>query len=288
MLVDVHCHVHPPDFSLEEIGEITKQVELIAVSCHLHEAETLLEISSGNTRYHVCLGAHPENLPYQELLDERQLDLFLNRISQVIERYKDRILGIGEVGLDYRPSILGEQADWRKHVQLRVFRHQIQLASKYQLPLNIHSRSAGHHAIHEVTSNRQPQDRFLVLMHAFDGQSKYVRSAIESTDYIFFSVPANVVRADAMKKWIKFIPLDRIVLESDAPALAADVTCKKNDPRSALETTIRYILATRSSDVRNEDDLRQLLRETSLRIFPRIASERLAETQSPFIESAPF
>ena len=80
-----------------------------------------------------------------------------------------------------------------------MFREQIDLAVKYNLPLNVHSRNAGHYAI-ELLMDLIPIDSDIgVCMHAFDGKAKYATSALKR-DNFYFSIPPSCLRDDATKK----------------------------------------------------------------------------------------
>nr|XP_017203284.1 putative deoxyribonuclease TATDN3 isoform X4 [Oryctolagus cuniculus] len=145
-LVDCHCHLSAPDFDhdLDDVLEEAKKVNvmaLVAVAEHSREFEKIMQLSERYNGFVLpCLGVHP----VQELPSEDQRSVTLKDLEvalPIIERYKDRLLAIGEVGLDFTPRFAG--TDEQKEEQRQVLIKQVQLAKRLNLPLNVHSRSAG-------------------------------------------------------------------------------------------------------------------------------------------------
>ncbi|CAI5472325.1 unnamed protein product [Closterium sp. Yama58-4] len=107
-----------------------------------------------------------------------------------------------------------------KSVQREVFRRQLSLSAELGLPVNVHSRSAGHHAIEEIVQSGLPATS-AALMHAFDGRLVHAQRA-ERHGGFFFSVPPSIVRSPQKQKLVKGLPLSCLVLETDSPALAPE------------------------------------------------------------------
>ncbi|CAI5982924.1 unnamed protein product [Closterium sp. NIES-64] len=105
-------------------------------------------------------------------------------------------------------------------MQREVFQRQLSLAAELGLPVNVHSRSAGHHAIEEIVQSGLPATS-AALMHAFDGRLVHAERA-ERHGGFFFSVPPSVVRSPQTQKLVKGLPLSCLVLETDSPALAPE------------------------------------------------------------------
>ncbi|XP_051042590.1 putative deoxyribonuclease TATDN3 isoform X3 [Phodopus roborovskii] len=145
-LVDCHCHLSAPDFNsdLDDVLEKAKKANvmaLVAVAEHAGEFERIIQLSERYTGFILpCLGVHP----VQELSPEKPRSVTLKDLDvalPVIEKYKDRLLAIGEVGLDFSPRFAG--TDEEKEEQRQVLIRQVQLAKRLNVPLNVHSRSAG-------------------------------------------------------------------------------------------------------------------------------------------------
>ncbi|KAI8927825.1 hypothetical protein BC831DRAFT_451198 [Entophlyctis helioformis] len=173
-----------------------------------------------------------------------------------------RIAAIGECGLDFSPHVLeaslslslsrgtgdGQPAtsskkkdparhDHIKAVQRQIFQAHIDASQRLHIPLNVHSRSAGHHALSQLAASQPHQG---ALLHAFDGKPSYAVQAAamqalhDFPSRLMFSVAPIVVRDAGMQAWVKMVPLDALVIETDAPALAS-VKGARNSVRNASE-----------------------------------------------------
>uniref|UniRef100_A0A5F9C7T2 TatD DNase domain containing 3 n=1 Tax=Oryctolagus cuniculus TaxID=9986 RepID=A0A5F9C7T2_RABIT len=135
----VDCHWH---FSEAKKGNV---MALMAVAEHSGEFEKIMQLSE---RYNglvlPCLGVHPvQELPSEDQRSVTSKDLEV--ALPIIGHYKDQLLAIGEVGLDFTPRFAG--TDEQKEEQRQVLIKQVQLAKRLNLPLNVHSRSAGRPSI---------------------------------------------------------------------------------------------------------------------------------------------
>lgn len=116
-----------------------------------------------------------------------------------------------------------------KLLQREVFKKQLDFAAELGLVVNVHSRSAGHHALDMVIQHPGfTSGRLRALFHAFDGKCKY---AVAAPDGVYFSVPPSIARGKQMQKLVSLLPLQRLLLESDSPALAP-VSGERNVPRN--------------------------------------------------------
>jgi len=132
-------------------------------------------------------------------------------------------VAIGEVGLDY--WIIKEEGD--REVQRVVFNGFIQLGKELDLPLNVHSRSAGRHAIAMLLETGATR----IQMHAYDGKYSTALPAVEAG--FFFSIPPSVVRSEQKQKLVRKLPLSCLLIETDSPVLGA-IPHERNEPANAL------------------------------------------------------
>jgi TatD DNase family protein len=136
-----------------------------------------------------------------------------------IRSERSKLIAIGEVGLDF--WVVKEED--QKALQKDILKGFIDLAKGLNLPLNIHSRSAGRHAVAlllECGASR-------VQMHAFDGKASAALPAVEAG--FFFSIPPSVVRSRQKQKLVKHLPLSCLLVETDSPVLGPDPK-KRNEP----------------------------------------------------------
>ncbi|MHA1925647.1 MAG: TatD family hydrolase [Candidatus Thorarchaeota archaeon] len=166
------------------------------------------------------------------------------------------MIAIGEVGLDhFRIRNHSERND-----QEQTFRKLIALASDFKLPIQVHSRSAGAKAIAVL----EKCDARSVHMHAFDGKAGHAKKASRDLEY-YFSIPISVVRSPQKRKLVKAVAIERLLMETDSPVLGPEKGIR-NEPSNiwlALRETARILK-------REEEELREIVLENTLRLYSRI------------------
>jgi TatD DNase family protein len=215
-LVDVHAHMYDKAFE-QDLEEVLGRAEVRGIKAILAVSETLadaVQIQAMAERHGVikpCAGLHPE------IVNRDRAEEMLAFIRQ----HGDGLVAIGEVGLDYwqvkDPS--------KRDLQRLIFAQHISLAREIGLPLNVHSRSAGRHAIAWLKAHHAQR----VLMHAFDGKVSAAKEGIDAGYY--FSIPPSIVRSPQKQKLVRDLPLDRLLLESDAPVLGPSRE-ERNEPQN--------------------------------------------------------
>jgi TatD DNase family protein len=212
-LVDCHVHLDDQAFQpdLEEVLHCAQQAgvrTLIAVSENRESAEAVLSLAQ---RYPAlirpCIGLHPT--PRGGTVTREQMEEVRRLVD---DAHRECLVGIGECGLDFQPRSV--PTDEHKLTQRWVFEQQIRLAREYDLPLSVHSRSAGRPVIEWL----QVHGAQRVCLHAFDGSVKVAKRAIAAG--YFFSVPPSVCRSPSFQELVKAVPMEQLLLESDAPALS--------------------------------------------------------------------
>ena len=207
-LYDTHAHLAASEFDGDR-GEVIEAARvggvhgILSVSESLEDLEKNLRIfahSPGPVR--IGAGLHPDNA------DEEQA----RRVIEYTRLNRSSIAAIGEVGLDFWHAQTG--AD--RELQLAVFERFIALALELNLPLNVHSRSAGRVAIERLIAKGGRK----VQMHAFDGRAAVALVGVEAG--FLFSVPPSVVRSLQKQKLVRRLPLSSLMLESDSPVLGPE------------------------------------------------------------------
>ena len=213
-LIDCHAHLGDPIFDEDRTAVLQRAREagvtgVVTVAETLEDAERNLQLA----------GEYPELLPaaglYPTYLDLEQAE----RMETLIRERRERLVAIGEVGLDHWK--VKEPAE--RELQREIFTRFIRLSEEVDLPLNIHSRSAGRHVIALLLDEGARR----VQLHAFDGKPASALPAVEAGYY--FSIPPSVVRSRQKQKLVRRLPLSCLLLETDSPVLSA-VPGERNEP----------------------------------------------------------
>ena len=214
MLVDTHTHLLDPVFDADRSAVLERAREagvgaVISVSENLAEVERNLELAGEHPALRVAAGLFPT------VLDAEQG----RAVEERIRSQRDRLVAIGEVGLDYWKV----QDESGRQAQRTIFARFVDLAVELDLPLNVHSRSAGRQTI-ELLVERGARR---VQLHAFDGRAAKALPAVEAG--YFFSVPPSVVRSPQKQKLVRRLPLESLLVETDSPVLGPD-PAERNEP----------------------------------------------------------
>lgn len=223
-LVDTHAHLCDPSFQNDCFEVIARAKTagvhaIIAVGEDLSDAQRNLHLAAENRAIKPAAGLYPANLDLDAAFE----------VMAFIRRNRERLYAIGEVGLDF--WVVKEDA--QKELQREIFAMFIRLAIEVDLPLNVHSRSAGRHAVKLLLDNGATK----VQLHAFDGKYAAALPAIEAG--YFFSIPPSVVRSRQKQKLVKNLPFECLLVESDSPVLGPDPG-KRNEPAN-LPISVRAI-----------------------------------------------
>ncbi len=217
-LVDAHAHLCAEPFAHDLVAVLARArargvLAVLAVTETLVDAEETLALARRHPLIRPCAGLHPTVVDRQEAAE----------MVAFIRAHADELVAVGEVGLDR--WVIQDEA--QRAVQREILARQIALARELDLPLNVHSRSAGRHTIAFL----REQGARRVLLHAFDGKASAALPALEAG--YFFSIPPSIVRSPQKQKLARQVPLERLLLESDAPVLGPSRE-ERNEPANIL------------------------------------------------------
>jgi len=217
-IVDSHAHLCDPLFDMDRI-EVLKRAQaaginaIVSVSENLSDAKQNIELAEAHPELRAAAGLYPSCLDLNQA----------KAMHSFIRKERSRLVAIGEVGLDY--WIVKEESD--RELQREIFCGFIELSLDLDLPLNVHSRSAGRHAV-ELLLERGARK---VLLHAFDGKVASALPAVEAG--YFFSIPPSVIRSHQKQKLVKQLPLSCLLVETDSPVLGPSAG-ERNEPANAV------------------------------------------------------
>ena len=213
-LIDTHAHICDPGFDRDREQVLARARDagvdaIIAVGEDLDDARKNLALAEKYPQLKPAAGLYPTHLD----LDQA------SEMATFIRHNRPRLAAIGEVGLDFWVA----QEAAQKELQREIFESFIELSNALDLPLNIHSRSAGRHAVEMLIRH----DARRVQLHAFDGKAGTALPAVEAG--YFFSIPPSVVRSRQKQKLVKQLPLSCLLVETDSPVLGP-VANERNEP----------------------------------------------------------
>lgn len=213
-MIDIHCHLEytqNPEEILKEAKE--KGMEMV-VGCalNLKEAENLLKWKEKFEILQISFGFHPE-----DTADIKEKDL--ERYISFIEERKNEVLAIGEIGLDYSYEKV------EKEKQKEIFKIFLNLAQKLDLPVIIHCRQAFEDLLDILKEEKVKK----VALHCFSGSEGVLKEAISRGYFISFST--NICYTKKHPRLAEKTPLEKILLETDAPWLDPDSQGKNFDNR---------------------------------------------------------
>ncbi len=217
-IIDTHAHICDSAFD-EDRGDVLKRAAkagvgaIIGLGEDMADARRNLELAAKHPMIRPAAGLYPT------ILDPDQAE----QMKSFIRKERSKLVAIGEVGLDF--WVVKE--DPRKEIQKEILRGFIELSKELDLPLNIHSRSAGRHAVALLLESGATR----VQMHAFDGKASAALPAVEAGYY--FSIPPSVVRSRQKQKLVRNLPLSCLLVETDSPVLGPEPN-DRNEPANII------------------------------------------------------
>jgi len=222
-MIDVHCHLEQKDYDEDRdeiIEKCKKELKAVITSC-AHPKDFNLTMDMVN-RYRnfvfASCGIHPE---YIKEVSEKEIEEFIEKIKQ----NKDNLVAIGECGLDF---FWVREPEWQQK-QKDLFIRLIELSKELKKPLVIHSREA----YEETLRILEQEDVREVDMHMFGYH--HLTNRIVNNGW-FISINTIILRSKSHKKIARDCPIERLMLETDAPWLSPKKLLEgideKNDPTS--------------------------------------------------------
>ncbi len=247
-LIDTHCHLDMTSYD-KDLTEVLERAyafqikRIVSIGIDLHSSERAILLARKHRQLSATIGIHPHDV---KNTTERDYEL----LEQLHTKHAKHIVGYGEIGLDYVKNY--SPTDKQQHH----FAHQLNLASKLNLPVIIHNREADRDTI-DILKKSNPLSRG-GIMHCFSGDYNFARQVLDLG--LLVSIPGIVTfkNATTLHEVVKKIPLDSLVLETDGPFLAPHpYRGKRNEPSFILHT------ASKVAEIRNIS-IEEVARQTSL------------------------
>ncbi|WP_185982541.1 TatD family hydrolase [Aureimonas mangrovi] len=225
-IVDSHCHLDFPDFAeerdaiVQRAGDAGVQL-MVTISTYVSRIEGLIALTDRYPNIYASIGTHPQNAAIES-------DVPAERLVEISTHPK--IVAIGEAGLDYHYD------NAPRDVQATVFRRHIEAARETGLPLVIHSRDADED-METILREETGKGAFPFLLHCFSAGRSLAEAGIELGGYVSFSGILTFGRSDELRAIAADLPLERLLVETDAPYLAPTPhRGKRNEPAYTRHT----------------------------------------------------
>jgi TatD DNase family protein len=223
-MIDTHCHLTDPRL-LEQLDSVIDRARaagvshMITIGTDIADDRAAISLCRGRTNLRCAIGIHPN---YTQ-------DATLNDIPQLrILQSDPSVVALGEMGLDYFHKF----AD-RDH-QRSLFEAQLQLAAEVSRPVVIHSREA----IDDTLAILRTFPTVRAVFHCFTGTAPQADRILAAGYWISFTGPVTYKKNDDLREVVKRVPIDRLMVETDAPYLSPEPhrSHKTNEPALVIHT----------------------------------------------------
>jgi TatD DNase family protein len=255
--IDIHCHLDFPDYGAE-IGEVLgrmkeKEVGAITIGTDLESSKRAVRIAEENENIWACIGIHPNEVPPLNIRGGERSEGVIDGFEELIKNPK--VVAVGECGLDY--FRLSHSAKATRDEQEYLFKQQIEFALKYDKPLMLHCRAAYDECLEILGEFKS--DKLRGNCHFFAGNVERfleLRFTMSFTGVITFTRDYDEV--------IKFLPIESIMSETDAPFVApVPYRGKRNEPSFVIE------VVQKMAEIRgeSEEQLKEAIMHNARRLF---------------------
>jgi len=257
MLVDHHCHLDFPQLAemRDDLLARAKQAGvgvMVTICTRVRRLPELLDIAAPHDNLFCSVGTHPHQA-------DEETEVTTNELVRLAAHPK--VVAIGEAGLDYfyKHSTPANQAEG--------FRRHIRAARITGLPLEIHTRDADADTQRILEEEHAADGPFPAILHCYTGGPELARRAVELGHYVSFSGVVSFKKSEALREVTRAVPLDRILVETDAPFLAPEpLRGKTNEPAFVVHTAAALARARGISP----EELTAATTENFFRLFTKV------------------
>lgn len=242
MLIDTHAHLNFPDYQ-EDLDLVIKNAltakvnKIICVSSNVADSQKAVEIARKYPGVvYAAVGIHPQQTDPE---NPEPLDKQVEKLTELAK--SKEVVAVGECGLDYSPAPPNEK-DRSVNDQATLFKSQIGLAKNLGLPLIIHTRKAFDNTVSILSEYQNLRGVFHCYYNGKNGINK-----VEELGFLF-GIDGNLTYDTGLQNVASFIPLEKIILETDSPFLAPEpLRGSRNEPENVR------ITASKLAEIKNVD-----------------------------------
>jgi len=237
-IIDSHCHLDFEEFN-EDIDEVLKRAKdnkiigIQTICTKVSEFKRILNIANKYKNIWCSIGVHPHNTENEEF-----------SVNQIIKlSQSEKVIGIGETGLDYYYKNSNIQS------QKESFINHIKISRETGLPLIIHARDADEDIVKLLQKENQ-HGEVKGVIHCFTSTKNMAKAVLEMGLYISFSGIITFKNAENIRECCKIVPIDKILIETDAPFLAPVPNRGKRNEPSYIINTLKMLSEIKEVDVK--------------------------------------
>jgi TatD DNase family protein len=256
MLIDSHCHLDFPDFAEDREAVIARAKargigRMITISTRVDRFAEIAAISERDADIFCTVGTHPHQAHEEPEASVEQLVRLATH---------PKCVGIGEAGLDYHY----DRAP--RDIAARVFRTHIAAARQSRLPLVIHARDADDD-VAEILKEEMGKGGFAAVLHCFTAGRMLAETGLALGLYVSFSGVVTFKNSDNLRAIARDVPLNRMLVETDAPFLAPVPNRGKRNEPAFVADTARVLAELKGV---SEADLARATTDNVQRVFAKM------------------
>lgn len=221
-MIDTHCHLDFPDYNPDRSEVISRAKEngvgyLVNIGSSLKGSRDSVALAKQFNNVYAACGIHPHDA-------DTTTDESIAEIKNLAAN--EKVVAIGEIGLDYYKNYsLPEN-------QIRLFRKLNHLAKELGLPVVIHCRNSEKGVLQVLREERPVK----AVVHCFSGDELFLKACLELGFFVSFTCNITYKKAQGLRDVLKLVPLERLMLETDAPFLPPEgMRGKRNEPKYVKE-----------------------------------------------------
>lgn len=224
MLIDSHAHLNNEQFDLDReylINHLEQNgIELVVnVGADMESSRESVKLADTYDNIYAVVGVHPHSA--KEMTDDS-----LKELKELTKNSK--VVAIGEIGLDYHYD------NSPREIQKKWFKKQIELAKGLDMPIVVHTREAD---IDTLQIIKEESEGLRGIIHCFSSDRKMLQEYLDLGFFIALGGPVTFKKTDELKEVAKIVPIEKLLVETDAPYLApTPYRGKRNEPMFVKQT----------------------------------------------------
>lgn len=244
-MIDTHAHLLMLENNVIENMKSDDMDYIVNIGTTLEDSIQGVELASKNEKVYTTVGIYPE-------YSVDTIDEDLKTLEELAKNKK--VVAIGEIGLDYH-------YDYDKESQKKLFVKQLEIADRLALPFCIHCRDAASD-VFEILKENKHLINHSGLMHCYSEGKEWFEKFLELGLYLSFS--GNITFRKSDRSFLKDVPLDRILVETDSPYLSPEpVRGRKNEPKN-----VKFVIEKIAAELKiSAEELKKITTENAKRFY---------------------